>query len=202
MTEPQCIAAVVLAAGAATRMGRLKQLLPYRGRTLVAHAVEQAIEAEFLPVTVVTGAASEEVQAAVRTLSVKIVFNDAWQSGMGASIVAGMRHLQSRSPSAVAILLADQPLVAAYHLKEMSRLLQNGSAKIVAAEYNGTLGVPALFRREMFQQLLSLPPEAGARLLLRHESLHITAYPLPEAALDIDTPEDFAALEQQLNHNI
>lgn len=202
MSEPQCIAAVILAAGAATRMGRLKQLLPYGGGTLVGHAVEQAIGAGFNPVIVVTGSENASVQEAIRELSVEIVFNEAWQLGMGSSIVAGLERAQTYRPAAVAILLADQPLVTTRHLKEMSQLLQEDGTKIVAAEYNRTLGVPALFKSEMFEELLSLAPEAGARHILRSRTEHSTAYLMPEAGVDIDTPEQFAALQEARHHNI
>jgi molybdenum cofactor cytidylyltransferase len=188
------VAALVLGAGSATRMGRLKQLLPYAGRTLVAYSIGQAIEAGFHPVVVVVGAEAAAVREAVAALPVEIVENDSWQSGMGSSITAGMRHLETRNPWAIAFLLADQPLVTSHHLREMASLAQNPSANAVAAEYNGRLGVPALFKRQIFSALESLAPETGARHLLRSLRSEIAAYPLPEAAIDIDTPDDFEAL--------
>ncbi len=203
MSEPAAIAAIVLAAGAATRMGRLKQLLPYGGGTLAGHAIEQAIEAGFKPVIVVTGAENASVQEAVRRFPVEIVFNERWQLGMGSSIIAGLKHAEAYRPAMVAIMLADQPLVTARHLKEMARLLEEGQSKIVAAEYNRTLGVPALFRREMFGELLSLDPEAGARHILRRGRVDTATYLLPEAGVDIDTPEQFSALQNEgTYHNI
>lgn len=190
------VAAIVLAAGSASRMGKLKQLLPYGKRTFVAHAVQQAIDAGFAPVVVVVGAEALAVRAAVAAQPVEIAQNERWQLGMGSSIAVGMQRLQEESAhsAAVAILLADQPLVTADHLGQMRRLLYVERPPIVAAEYNGTLGVPALFRRELFVTLAGLPPEAGARHLLRESGFPVTAFPLPEAAMDIDTPEDFAAL--------
>lgn len=188
------VAAIVLAAGAATRMGRLKQLLPYRGGTLVAHAARQALNAGFAPVIVVVGAQAEAVAAAVAAQTVTVARNPAWESGMGSSIVAGMRLLAEGESEAVAILLADQPLVTAPHLAAMADLLRASRAAMAAALYNKTLGVPALFKREMFPSLAALPAEAGARHLLRGSGAGIIEYPLPEAAMDIDTPEEFAAL--------
>lgn len=187
------IAGVILAAGAATRMGRLKQLLPYRGKTFLQHAVEQAASAGLSPVVVVVGAQAEIVADAIRSERVQIVRNDAWETGMGSSIAAGVRYLEPSEVSAIAILLADQPLVTVQHLRAMARLLASDSSSIVAAEYGGTLGVPALFRREMFAALASLPPEAGARQLLR-SSQQVLAYPLAEAAIDVDSPEDLSNL--------
>ncbi len=191
------VAAIILAAGGATRMGRLKQLLPYGGRTLVQRAIQQAIEAGLSPVIVVVGAEAQAVQASIAAQRVEIVQNDAWQSGMGSSIVAGIQRLRETGSdsAAVLILLADQPLVTANHIAAMRELLHTNKAPIIAAQYDGILGVPALFKREMFPVLAGLQPEGGAGHLLRHSKFEVTAYPLPDAAVDIDTPEDFAALE-------
>jgi molybdenum cofactor cytidylyltransferase len=191
--------AIVLAAGAATRMGAQKQLLRYRGLTLLEHCVGQALEARLNPVIVVVGAGASEVRAAIATQPVEIVENPAWQSGMGSSLSAGMQRLLNTSANtdAVAVLLADQPRVRAEHLIAMRQLLETGSALAVAAEYSGGMGVPAFFKRKLFAALADLPPEAGARRLLRESGLHVSAYPLPEAAVDIDTPEDFAQLTKQ-----
>jgi len=176
-------------------MGRLKQLLPYRGRTLVAHSIDQALEAGLAPVVVVVGAQAEAVTAAIAGSPIVVARNPAWETGMGSSITAAMRHVEDSAAEAVAILLADQPLVTSGRLRAMADLLRSSDSRIVAAEYNGMLGVPAIFRREMFSALASLPPQSGARQLLRGQAARIDRYALPEAALDVDTPEDFAALE-------
>jgi molybdenum cofactor cytidylyltransferase len=189
------IGAIVLAAGAATRMGRLKQLLPYRGRTLIGHSIHQALDARLKPLIVVVGAAADALSAALANEPVEIARNACWESGMGSSIVAGMRCLDGRKLDAVAILLADQPLVSSDHLMRLAALLQPAHIQIAAAEYNGALGVPAFFKRDLFPSLAALPPEAGARNLLRGARDGIARYPLPEAAADIDTPEDFKSLE-------
>lgn len=192
-------AALILAAGAATRMGRLKQVLPYAGKTFVQHSIHQAVDAALSPIVVVIGSQADLVADAIRSEPVEIVRNDAWETGMGSSIASGVRHLENFDVPAVAILLADQPLVTAAHLRAMSALLDH--FPIVAAEYNGMFGVPAFFRRELFPGLASLPPEAGARHLLR-SSHEIRAYPLPEAAIDIDTPADLAARATALKERV
>ena len=186
------IAALILAAGAATRMGRLKQILPYRGTTFLQHAIKQATDAGLSPIVVVVGAHAGLVTGCIGSANVRTVYNEQWESGMGSSIAAGIRHLEGADVAAIAILLPDQPLVTADHLRAMAALLE--SSNIVAAEYGGTLGVPAFFRRGLFPALASRPPEAGARHLLRN-SPDVCPYRLPEAAIDIDTPEDLARIK-------
>lgn len=191
------VAAVILAAGAATRMGKLKQLLPYRGRTLIQNAVDQALQADFDPVLVVVGAESAAVRSAVASQKVVMVENSYWQSGMGSSVSAGVHWLRNEKTeaAAVGILLADQPLVNAGHLKEMRTRLHQVPADAIAAEYSGTLGVPALFKRNLFTALSELPASAGARHLLRQPGVTVEPFFLPEAAFDIDTPADYESLE-------
>lgn len=174
-------------------MGQLKQLLAYRGRTLLRHSIGQAIGAGFQPIVVVLGSNAQLLRKSIACEAVKIVHNEQWETGMGSSIRAGMRVLleSDEVPEAVAILVADQPLVRAEHLAAMRELLSGAGNPIVAAQYGDTIGVPALFKEELFSALSSLPPEAGARKLLRSSDADVTPFALPEAAVDIDTPEDF-----------
>jgi molybdenum cofactor cytidylyltransferase len=190
------MAAIILAAGQSSRMGTAKQLLVYKGEPLVLRAVRTAREAGFAPTVVVTGANAQAVAAAIAAEPVEIAWNCGWQAGMGSSITAGLLSLQGSGTDVggAAILLSDQPLLTAAHLREMRRLLFAGAAAAIAAEYGSTLGVPALFKRQLFGRLLHMPADAGAKALLQSPDLVVTRFPLPEAAVDIDTPVDFARL--------
>jgi CTP:molybdopterin cytidylyltransferase MocA len=173
-------------------MGRLKQLLIYRGEPLVANAINQARGAGFAPVVVVVGADADAVSNAIASMQLKIVRNDHWQTGMGSSIAAGVR---STPPvDAVMLLTGDQPLVTAQHLSAMRALLETSGADAVAAEYSGTIGVPALFRGALMERLAQLPHAAGAKVLLESPGIRVARYQLPEAAADIDTPEEWQRL--------
>ena len=176
-------------------MGRLKQLLNYQGKPMVQHAVKQALGAGFAPIIVVTGSEGARVREAVAMLPVEIAENEHWQLGMGSSITSGMRLLMEIEPDAVAvaILLADQPLVATQHLCQMRALLDSDHAAI-AAEYNGTAGVPAMFSSRLFPILTAVAPEAGAKHILLGLGNELQTFPLPQAAADIDTPEDYARI--------
>ncbi|MFZ0594241.1 MAG: nucleotidyltransferase family protein [Bryobacteraceae bacterium] len=189
-------AALILAAGAATRMGSLKQLLPFGQGTLISNAIEQAKDACFETIVVVVGAQGDLVTLATGQQGVEIVENPDWPSGMGTSIRVGLEHItkQAPGPEVLAVLLADQPLVRASHLLEMRRMQAKSRAPILAAQYSGQNGVPALFARDLFPSLAALPADAGARHLLRGGSFPVLSFPLPEAATDVDTPADFARL--------
>jgi molybdenum cofactor cytidylyltransferase len=189
-------AAIILAAGAATRMGSIKQLLPYGDGTLLSHAVAQAANAGFQRVIVVLGAQAQTVAVSLHETGAETVINPGWQTGMGSSLLAGLKKAEEGGapPDFLAILLADQPYVVASHLVEMLRFLAASSKPIIAAQYNNRLGVPAIFRKSVLPQLRTLSPETGARQLLRNAPNDVLAFPLPEAATDIDTPADFFEL--------
>jgi molybdenum cofactor cytidylyltransferase len=176
-------------------MGKLKQLLPYGTGTLVQHAVDQARRAGFAPLVVVVGAETEQMRARLAALPIEIAENKKWRMGMGSSIACGMEALKSVAPQSAAVLmmLADQPLVTAEHLREMRALL-SPDCVAVAAEYSGSLGVPAIFQRKTFPALLTLSPNAGAKHVLQKLGDSVRRFPLPEASADIDTPEDYARL--------
>jgi CTP:molybdopterin cytidylyltransferase MocA len=193
---PESAAAVILAAGASTRMGCVKQLLTFGAETLLSRAITQARKANFDRIVVVLGAHSDQIAPFLGDSQAEAILNPQWEAGMGSSIHAGLTYLREKGPEpdAMAILLVDQPHVTAYHLLAMRRLFRDTQAAIVAARYDGRLGVPALFRREVFPQLASLPPSSGARQLLRYSGIAEEPFPLPEAAIDIDTPADLAAV--------
>lgn len=189
------VSAIILAAGTASRMGQLKQLLPYAGTTLVGNAINQALEAGLGPVVVVVGAQADAVQTSIAAKPVVIVRNEHWARGMGSSISAGARHLleTENEAAAAAFLAADQPLVTAAHLSAMRQAMIQSGAPIVAAEYGGTCGIPVVFRRDQWRALATIPPQTGAKALLSMPGTQ--RFSLPEAASDIDTPEDWTRLK-------
>jgi molybdenum cofactor cytidylyltransferase len=191
MTGP--IPAILLAAGGSTRMGRTKQLLPYRGRTLVWHAANELVAGGFSPTIIVTGNDSAAVSAAIADLPVAICHHADWQQGIGSSLRAGLQFARTKSPCAPAVLiaLADQPGVSADHLAAL--LMNASSTHIAASVYAGSPGVPAIFPAKYFDALQALPDDAGAKSLLFSETQFMRSVVL-NSADDIDSAEDFAAL--------
>lgn len=190
------VAAIILAAGGSSRLGRPKQLLPYKGSTLLRHAVETALASRCRPVVVVLGANAPESRAAIEDLPATLVLNENWQAGMGSSIATGIAALAGEArgaADAVLVMLCDQPNLTSAHLDRLTDSFLAG-AEIVASEYAGTLGVPALFSRPYFFELAALDPTQGAKPLLVKHASSVVAVPFPAGEIDIDTPEDYERL--------
>jgi molybdenum cofactor cytidylyltransferase len=186
--------AVILAAGASTRMGTPKQLLELEAKPLVVRAVEAALASPAWPVVVVLGAHEEQIRPALARLPVLIAENAAWSEGMASSIRTGVMTLGqfSRAIDAVVIALCDQPAFSAAVIAQLVAAQRTTGRSIVAAHYHGRNGAPALFMREHFPALTALTGEEGARALLNGDPSQIATVDLPALALDFDTPGDFA----------
>lgn len=192
---------IILAAGASRRMGAPKQLLRNReGRSLLQSAAAAAIGSRCRPLVAVLGAASEAAEDELTGLPLRTVFNSNWQSGMASSVKVGLDALADEGAvKAAVIMLCDQPLVTAGLLDSLVAAWTATSQEIIACEYGGIVGVPALFGRTLFPALRELQGEAGARHVIRAYSGNITRIPFPGGMLDIDTPEDFLDSLQRNN---
>ncbi|MFZ4426205.1 MAG: nucleotidyltransferase family protein [Saprospiraceae bacterium] len=187
-------AAILLAAGSASRMGRPKQLLELRGMTLLEIALRKAREAGYAPLVVVGGAYRDPLEKLCAEVlpGVGFCYNPDWSTGMGSSISCGLRHLLEIAPDTpgALIYLADQPGVRAGQLEEMRLIWESDHPPYITAFYREKPGAPALFSRTLFPELLQLTGEQGAKsLFTRFPGIR---YPLPEAAFDLDTPEEWA----------
>jgi molybdenum cofactor cytidylyltransferase len=181
---------LLLAAGGSRRLGQPKQLLEFEGKALLRHAAETLVSSVCDPIVVVLGAEFCQSQTAIADLPVAICNNEDWQSGISSSIRAGLGELLRIKPdlAAVMITLCDQPWITADHIDLFAAEFRRSGTSIIAAEYGGTLGVPALFSRELFAELLRLDGDKGARDLIRN-SKNAKKISLEEAAFDIDLPE-------------
>jgi molybdenum cofactor cytidylyltransferase len=180
---------VVLAAGGSSRFGSPKQLVRLKGRPLLHLAVARAGEVGGHDVTVVLGAHANELAPLLKHSPVSVVINRGWREGIASSIRAGLKRVPAGSPG-VLLMLADQAAVSGEDLRRLVGVWRAQPHCIVAAYFETITGVPAVFPREDFASLARLRGDEGARALLRGRSSRIVRFPLPSAALDIDTPED------------
>ena len=187
------IGAVILAAGASSRFGQPKQLLPFHGKTLVRTIIDAACEAGCSPVVVVIGSDSEKIRPELAHLNVINVRNTNWQRGIGSSIRSGVEALTKHAPDigAILLLVCDQPAVNALFIDRLVATHEATKKDIVASSYADTVGVPALFDRSCFPELLSLGDEAGAKSIILQSPERVAQVAFPEGAMDIDTWEDW-----------
>lgn len=194
--ETSC-AAIVLAAGASTRLGQPKQLLQVNGESLLHRTIRLAEEAGCAPIFVVLGFEAERMHPETADLNVRVVLNPEWQSGMGSSLRSGMEALmkESQLPQKVVLLLSDQPMLSNKILLSLVKKSAETNSLIVASSYTGRLGVPAAFRKELYPDLQKVEGDKGAREVIQLYRDQTASIDFPEGAVDIDTVQDLELLK-------
>jgi molybdenum cofactor cytidylyltransferase len=190
------IAAVVLAAGLARRMGRQKLLLQLQGKPVVRWSVEHVVS-HVEDVVIVTGPDESALRQALEGLTVRFVVNPRPQDGQGTSIAAGVAALKPWTTAAL-IALGDQPRMPAAVVPALLEALRRSGKAIVAPLYQGVQGTPVVFSSEVFAELRALKGDAGARAVVKEnpERVELVAFDLAMPP-DVDTPEDYAKLHVQ-----
>jgi molybdenum cofactor cytidylyltransferase len=189
------VSAVVLAAGASTRMGTQKLLLPLGGEPLVRRTVRYVCDAGFDDVLVVVGSEWEHTLVALAGLPIRHAVNAEYASGMGSSFRTAIEHLPDSD--AVMFALADQPFVTTNEYRTVLDTYRRQAPAIVSVRYGDVMAPPHLFQKEFFPELAQL--QHGARSLLqkyqeRTTVLHFGA----DLLMDIDTPEDYELVKSRL----
>jgi CTP:molybdopterin cytidylyltransferase MocA len=187
----------VLAAGASKRLGQPKQLVQYKGETLLERAIRMARESGAAPVIVVVGAGHERIIAGVRFEAAKAILNPFWEQGIATSIHAGLAAVEwlAAEASGALILPCDQVRLSADHLRALLEAFAgNGGTSIVASTYAGVLGIPAVFPRAAFGELMALEGDKGARALLLRPPCPVVEVEFAGGEVDIDEPADLELL--------
>jgi molybdenum cofactor cytidylyltransferase len=192
------ISGLILGAGASSRFGQPKQLLPFRGTTLLGWVLSQAERADGLDeVIVVLGRAADEIRERVNFGNAKVVDNPVFGEGCASSYRAGITATSPAS-DAIMIILGDQPGVEPEIINGVAEKWRQGDGQIVLASYQGRKGHPMLFAKPLFDNLAGLHGDKAAwKLIDRNPDLlrEISFDRLfPE---DIDTQEDFERIARQ-----
>ena len=180
-----------MAAGGSSRLGSPKQLLTIRGRRLLSRAIDSAEAVTPGRVVVVGGADALRIRLLIRRHhpGTHSVDNSHWAEGMAGSLQAGLAVLPARATAAL-LLLSDQPAVGEASLRRLIRAWWSRPGKAAAAAYGSVVGVPAILPRALWNEARRVRGDTGARKLLRVGQTVATVVEMPEAAWDIDTPED------------
>ncbi len=193
LVESLGLHAAILAAGPSTRFGSPKQLVRLEGGLVLHRAVANAASVAGHSVTVVLGAHAREVAPALRLSSASVVVNRDWAEGLASSIRAAVRGTPPRC-EALLLLLADQAAVSGEDLRRLFAAWRRHPVLIAAALHGGTPGLPAIFPRWAFTDLLELRGDRDAGQVLRRNVDRVVRVPMPNAGLALDTPEDLLAL--------
>jgi molybdenum cofactor cytidylyltransferase len=186
------VTGLVLGAGGSTRLGRPKQLLPYRQSTLLAHVVGVARSCPFDQLVVAIGGAAGEVRSAVDLAGADVVQNDAYGAGCSSSIAAALGALDPRCDVMV-LMLGDQPGVTAATV--IALLAGRGDAALAVCRYDDGRGHPLAFHRSTFADLADLHGDKGVWRLLDRRSEDVIEVPVAgQIPLDVDTDEDYRAV--------
>jgi CTP:molybdopterin cytidylyltransferase MocA len=180
------VAAAILAAGASRRLGQPKQLLPFRGTTLLRAMIGELAASSCDRVAVVLGAHASEVAATLLDLELTRLVNPAWREGMASSIRCAAGWAMATRSEALLIATCDQPRLTTAHVDRLIAAFAEG-AHATGSRYSGVVGVPAIFGAPDFLALGALDGDLGARSLLG-----VDAVDWPDGALDLDTAADVA----------
>jgi molybdenum cofactor cytidylyltransferase len=193
---------VILAAGASSRFGSIKQLKHFNGKTLLQHVTDEAENSGANPVVVVTGANADDVSASIMESKVNIVYNKNWAQGMASGIVTAVQKMNTLTSKLekIIITVCDQPFVTAALFKQLDQLQQESGKPVVACAYANTIGTPVLFTKKYFDHLLGLRGDTGAKQIIKDHSEDVVTVDFPQGAIDIDTQEDYENLVDEQKH--
>jgi molybdenum cofactor cytidylyltransferase len=187
------IGIIILAAGSSSRMGRSKQLLIIDGEPLLCRAVNHALAVNPSSVVIVLGANEKPHRELLEKLPVHIVSNFYWKTGMGGSIKTGLNYLihSGAELDAVILMVCDQPALTSAHLNNLIQKFLEKKKAIIASGYSDSSGVPVLFSRSFFSNLLLLNDEQGAKKIVQQFPDQVETVSFPEGSIDLDTEEDY-----------
>ncbi len=187
------VAGVLLAAGASSRMGTNKLLLPLGGATVIARAAGVAAAAGLRPIFAVVGHEADRAGAALAGLPVTLVSNPDYAAGINTSLRTGIAAVPDDVPAAV-VLLGDMPFVTAAMIEALVARWRAG-ASLVVSRYGGVLAPPFLYGRQLYPELRALAGEGCGKQVIRRHRAEAVEVDWPAAALrDLDEPADVAFL--------
>ncbi|MCH7399234.1 nucleotidyltransferase family protein [Belliella sp. DSM 107340] len=186
---------VILAAGNSSRLGIAKQLLEFNGINLLQNAINVGKESSADHVVIVLGAKMDEIKSQIDFSSIYVSVNEYWENGMASSMQVGLKKLNEIAKlDQVIIMLCDQPFVNSKLIDSMINLQSHSEKNIIACKYGDTLGVPALFTKKHFDNLLKLSSTEGAKKVIYKYQDDCGIINFEQGSIDIDTIEDYRKL--------
>lgn len=187
---------IILAAGSSSRLGQPKQLLAYQHKSLLGHTIDAAKKVTNGIVLVILGGNYELIAGNTSYADTNMIYNPDWEEGISSSIRLGLSRirLENKDLDKVILAVCDQPFIDENIFEGLIKEAAISGKGIVASSYSGTLGTPVLFDKEYFADLAALKGKQGAKIILGKFEGHITSVPFEKGEIDIDTPEDYKRL--------
>jgi molybdenum cofactor cytidylyltransferase len=185
------LAAVILSAGASSRMGRPKALLPYRESTFLEHLIQVTRHSRIGVTRVVLGAGAGEIRTIAKLDPSMVVLNSNWEQGQLSSICEGIRSLAGIETEGIILCPIDHPLVSSRLVGELIGQFYANSKSIVLPTFNGRRGHPVIFSNTLYGELLAAPADKGARAVVWAHSAEVLEVPTEEegVVLNINNPD-------------
>ena len=203
----QNCAVVILAAGQSKRLGHPKQLVVYKGKTLLNRAIETVEGVRVMPelsninyqlstIVVVLGAHFDEIKESISNKRIPVLKNENFEEGIASSIRCGLKEIIEKSPNveSVIFLVCDQPFVHSELLLNLISKHKKSGKPLVASQYENILGTPALFHKSYFSELAQLKGDAGAGKLIKQNLSEVAIVQFSNGVIDIDSSDDLKFL--------
>lgn len=186
---------IILAAGDSSRLGYPKQIARYKDKTLLQYAIDAANGSKAYKKVLVLGAFKDEIKKTFPGASIPNIPNPNWEKGMASTLIKGLEYLQKINPvDQVIIMLCDQPFVDSKLLNKLIATQKKTGKGIVACEYAKTFGVPILFGKAYFEELMKLTGDEGAKKIAQLHSDDMELVSFPKGKTDVDTEADLRDL--------
>jgi molybdenum cofactor cytidylyltransferase len=184
------IVGVILAAGQSSRLGHPKQLVLYRGQSLIENTAEALAKISLIDFRIILGAYASEIAAALPSHEDKLLLNKDWAKGVSTSIILGVQFAIDSQADALLITLSDQPKVDEAILAQLCNQYQVGTSQVVICNYGVEIGPPVIFDQSCFHDLLQLKGDTGAKKILQSSKFSVDTYPFADGLWDVDTVAD------------
>ncbi|GAB2621027.1 hypothetical protein GCM10027035_16610 [Emticicia sediminis] len=197
-------AIIILAAGASSRMGAPKQLLLVDGKTLIKRICETAMDTPCHPIVTVLGANRNLIRKETDRMPITVIDNPQWENGMSSSIKMGLAgaYMTEKAIEAAIFLTVDMPYVNAELINKMIEKAESDEKiEIVACKYDSQMGIPVLFKRTLFTDLLELTGDEGAKKVVMKNKDKTAFIDFPEGKLDLDTIDEYRNFVSNYNSN-
>tara|TARA_B100000795_G_C22803943_1_gene443635 strand:- start:223 stop:825 length:603 start_codon:yes stop_codon:yes gene_type:complete len=194
------IAVLILAAGKSSRMHSIKQLEKINNKTLLDITLDKVNMLFFENIFCVLGANYDEIKQGIISKNIAFINNKKFENGLSSSIVSGINYFNENKLNfdGIFILLADQPVIEITYLKSMLALFKENNDSIIASNYGSKLGVPAIFPKKYFTDLLQIKGDKGAKEFINKRKKEVICPKSTTNFFDIDTKTDLELFKKSI----